>query len=82
MTPNTPNPKELVSQLPKRYGYTNKISQLLHQKGIFVTQSAIYHVIKGNTYNPDILTALMDVVEAYKATQVQLSERFKSIQGF
>jgi hypothetical protein len=81
MTTERINPRELVKQFPKRYGYANKISQRLHQKGLFVTQSTIYHVVKGNTYHPEIINALMDELEQYRADQSQIHQRFDTLKN-
>lgn len=80
MTTELPNPKELIKQFPKRYGYATKVSQRLHQQGILVSESAIYHVIKGNTFNPIVINALMDEFESYKAAQSQINQRFMTIK--
>lgn len=74
------NPKELLDRLPKRYGYANKISQILQQKGITVTQTAIYHTVAGKSHNLDVINALMDVVGEYTSTHTHVNNRYKSMK--
>ncbi|MFN8348771.1 MAG: hypothetical protein U0X91_27475 [Spirosomataceae bacterium] len=75
------NPKELIAQLPKRYGYANKITHILQQKGITVTQTAIYHTVAGKSHNLEVINALMDVVEEYQSAHAHVNNRYNSMKA-
>ena len=47
--------KELIKQLPPRYGYANKVVERLKERGIVVSQVVVYQTVGGYNQNQSVL---------------------------
>ena len=71
--------QQLIETLPKKYGYAQLVVDRLGQKGVLVKPVTVYQVVHGSMHHPDVVEALILIVEEYKRTAKQLHDRIDAV---